>query len=501
MAKKKTTSAENKQKVGFDNELYLKLQSKKILEKAKGFKKLYLEFGGKLFDDFHASRVLTGFDTSVKTKLLASLGKKAEILFCIPASEIERNRQRGELGLNFENDVLKHLARLRSENLYVSAVVITLFKGQTSAVRFAERLKELGETVYIHNYTKGYPSEIDVVVSDEGYGANPYIKTTRPIVVVTATGHNTGKLATCLSQMYHDYKNGIKSGYAKFETFPVWNLPLKHPINIAYESATADIKEINQIDPYHFSEYGKLSVNYSRDIEAFPIVNNILKKIGHKPFKSPTDMGVNIVADAIIDDKIITQSANKEIIRRYFKAECDYKRGTVGFDTVERTRYLMSELDLDSSLIKVVPYSKMLAKESGYPCVALELADGRFVGGKNKTMVSACGAVVLNALRILAGLDDNFDIIADDILLPIVKLKRDILKSKSSVLTIDDVLIALAISAEHNEKARKALEQIPLLAGTEAHSTFILSPAEEQTMQRLLITITSEPILLNVNGH
>ena len=488
-----------KNNIGFDNALYLKLQSEKIMERVNGSSgKLYLEFGGKLFDDLHAARVLPGFDPNIKTKLLLTLKDKAEIIFCISAGDIEKNRIRGDLGLGYDKEVLRLIDNLRGLGLYVSAVVITLFKGQTSAVKFAEKLESFGERVFFHKYTKGYPSEVDVIVSEEGYGANPYIETSRPLVVVTAPGPSSGKLATCLSQMYHDFKRGIKAGYAKFETFPVWNLPLKHPVNIAYEAATADIKDINQIDPYHFSEYSTLTINYNRDIEAYPVVRNILKKItGEIVYKSPTEMGVNMVASAITDEKVIEEASKKEIIRRYFKAECDYKRGTVNFDTVERTRYLMSELDLDPNSLKVVTYAKELAKTSGYPCVALELADGSIVAGKNKTMVSASAAVILNSLRTLAGLGDDFDIIADDILLPIVKLKKDILKSKTSVLTVNDVLIALAISAEHNEKAKKALAQIPNLSGLEAHATFILPPAEEQKLKKLNINITCQPIFLN----
>ncbi len=486
------------QKIGFDSEKYLRLQSEKILERIGQFdNKLYLEFGGKLFDDLHASRVLPGFDPNIKTKLLVSLKDKAEIIFCISAGDIEKNRIRSDLGISYDKEVLRLIDSLRELDLYVSAIVITLFKGQPSAVKFAERLQEHGERVYFHKYTKGYPSDVETIVSDEGYGANPYIETTRPLVVVTAPGPSSGKLATCLSQLYHDYKRGNKAGYAKFETFPVWNLPLKHPVNIAYESATADIKDINQIDPYHFSEYGELTINYNRDIEAFPVVKNIMKKItGKVAYKSPTEMGVNMVASAIVDEKVVEESAKKEILRRYFRAECDYKRGTATFDTVERNRYLMSELDLDPNSLDVVPFAKDLAKTSGFPCVALQLPCGKIVAGKNKTMVSASGAVILNALRNLANLGDDFDIIADDILLPIVKLKKDVLKSKTCVLTIDDILIALAISAEHNEKAKKAMEHIAELYGCEAHSTYLLPPAEEVTLKRLGISITSEPHFL-----
>ena len=488
-------------KIGFDNDLYIKLQSEKILERIKMFNnKLYLEFGGKLFDDLHAARVLPGFDPNIKTKLLVKLKDKAEIIFCISANDIEKNKIRADLGLSYDNEMLRIIDNLRDLGLYVSSIIITLYKGQSSATKFAQKLEQHGEKVYFHKYTKGYPNEVDLIVSDEGYGANPYIETTRPLVVVTAPGPSSGKLATCLSQMYHDYKHGIKAGYAKFETFPVWNLPLKHPVNIAYESATADLKDTNQIDPYHFNAYGILSVNYNRDIEVFPILKNILKKItGQDLYKSPTDMGVNMVASAITDEKVVEESAKKEIVRRYIKTECDYKKGQASFDTVERTKYLMAELGLTTDFLSVVGASKEISKLSGYPTVALELPSGEIVSGKNKKIVSASGAVVLNALRTLSGLGDDFDIISDDILMPIVKLRTDYLHSKCGVLTLDDVLIALAISSHSNSKAKTAIEKLPQLSGCEAHSTYILPNAEEQSLKKLGINITCEPVFLNNN--
>lgn len=488
-------------KLGFDSELYLKKQSQKILERIKKFdNKLYLEFGGKLFDDLHASRVLPGFAPNIKTKLLETLKKEAEIIFCISAGDIEKNRIRADLGLSYENDMLRVIDNLRKLGLYVSSIVITLFKGQPSAVKFGQKLTRHGEHVYYHSYTKGYPSDIDTIVSDEGYGANPYIETTRPLVVVTTPGPSSGKLATCLSQLYHSYKHGIKAGYAKFETFPVWNLPLKHPVNIAYESATADIKDVNQIDPYHFSEYGVLTVNYNRDIEVFPVVKRILKKIvGEDIYKSPTDMGVNMVAEAIIDENVVEDAAKREVVRRSFRAECDYKRGQINFDTLERSRCLVSELNITDDYLKVVPLAKATSKTSSYPCVCLMLNDGNVVYGKNKTVVSASGAVVLNALRQLAQLDDGFDIISDDILLPIIDLRKNKLHTNCQVLSLDDVLVALSISARQNEKARKALSKLPMLEGCEAHSTFILPAAEELTLKKLGINVTCEPVFLNNN--
>ena len=486
-------------KIGFDSEKYLKLQSEKILERINTFNnKLYLEFGGKLFDDLHASRVLPGFDPNIKTKLLMSLKDKAEIVFCISAIDIEKHKVRADLGLSYDDEVLRLIDNLRALGLYVSSIVITLYKGQPNANKFAQKLEAHGEKIYFHKYTKGYPSEIDVIVSEEGYGANPYIETTRPLVIVTAPGPSSGKLATCLSQMYHDYKHGIKAGYAKFETFPVWNLPLKHPVNIAYEAATADLKDVNQIDPYHFNAYGKLTVNYNRDIEVFPILKNILRKItGTDIYNSPTDMGVNMVGFAISDDNIVQEASKREIIRRYFRAECDYKKGQATFDTLERTKMLMSELELTPDYLEVVPASKQMTKTSGYPSVALRLPTGEIIFGKNKKIISASGAVILNALRTLAGLGDDYDIISDDILMPIIQLRTKYLHSKNSVLSLDDILTSLAISSNGNDKAKKAIEKLPLLAGCEAHCTYILSSAEEISLKKLGINISCEPEFLN----
>lgn len=487
-----------KKKLAFDNALYIKNQSKKILEKVRQAKgKLYLEFGGKLMEDLHASRVLPGYEIDTKVQLLTRLKDKSEIIVCVNASDIEKNKNRSELGLSYENDILKTIENLRNLGLYVSAVVITLFRGQPSANKFAEKLEAHGERVYFHTYTKGYPSDIDVVVSEEGYGQNPFIETTRPLVIVTSPSPSSGKLATCLSQLYHEYKRGNKAGYAKFETFPVWDLPLNHPVNIAFESATADLKNINQIDPFYFNVYGKLSVNYNHDIETFPVLKNILKKItGKDSYKSPTETGVNVVKSAIIDDKFVSESAQKEIVRRYFKTECDYKRGKASFETLERSRYLMSELDIGEDYLKVTQVAKSTTKKCGLPCVAIELKNGDYVCGKNKTVVSASGAALLNALRTLAGLGDDFDIISDDILMPILNLKKDVLKTQCQVLSVNDILIALSVSAVTNEKAKKAMEMLKELDGCEAHATYILSTAEEQTLKKLGINITCQPIFL-----
>ena len=490
-----------KEKICFDNELYLKLQSENIEKRIKKFNnKLYLELGGKIFDDLHASRVLPGFDPNIKIKLLQKLKDKVEIILCISANDIEKNRIRADLGLNYADEVLRLVDNMRELNLYISSFVITLFKGQLSAQKFAQKLQQRGEKVYIHRYTKGYPNDVETIVSDEGYGANPYIKTTRPLVVVTAPGPSSGKLATCLSQLYHEYKRKVKAGYAKFETFPVWNLPLKHPVNIAYESATADIGDVNQIDPYHFNAYGKLAINYNRDIAVFPILKNILQKItGKEIYKSPTDMGVNMIKDAITDDKLAQISAKKEILRRYYRAECDYKKGQITFDNLERNKSLVSEVKVTDDAIRSIDVARQTAKDYGYPTVALELPNGTIVTGKSKKIITASGAVILNALRTLAGLGDDFDIITDDILLPIVSYRTNILKSHCTLLTVDDILVALSICSAKNEKAKKALEKLTELKNCDAHSTYILPSSEENTLKKLGVNVTSDPVFASNN--
>ncbi len=499
--KKSKECKSQEKKICFDNELYLKLQSENINKRIKKFhNKLYLEFGGKIFDDLHAARVLPGFDPNIKIKLLQKMKDKAEIIFCISANDIEKHKIRADLGLSYDNEVLRLVDNMRELGLYISAFIITLYKGQSSAAKFGKKLEQRGERVYFHNYTKGYPNEVDTIVSDEGYGANAFVETTRPLVIVTAPGPSSGKLATCLSQLYHEHKRGVRAGYSKFETFPVWNLPLKHPINIAYEAATADLYDVNQIDPFHFNAYGTLAVNYNRDIAVFPVLQNILTKITQKEiYKSPTDMGVNMISHAIVDDKLAQLSARKEILRRYYHAECDYKKGQCSFETLERNKSLVSETDAHNDLLKIIDVAKDTSRESGYPCIALELPDGTIVTGKNKKIVSASGAVILNTLRTMAGLGDDFDVISDDILLPIVEYRTNILKTHCSVLTLDDILVALTICARKNEKAKKAIEQIDKLKGCDAHCTYILSHAEEKTLRKLGINVTCEPVFLNAH--
>lgn len=487
-------------KKAFDNEQYIKLQQKHIQERIKMFGgKLYLELGGKLFDDLHASRVLPGFDPSVKIKLLEKMKDKVEIIMCISANHIEKNKIRADLGLSYDDEVLRLIDQFRNLGLFVSSIVITLYKGQSSATKFAQLLKNRGEKVYFHKYTKGYPNDIDVIVSDEGYGANDYIQTTRPLVVVTAPGPSSGKLATCLSQLYHENKRGVKAGYAKYETFPIWNLPLKHPVNVAYEAATADIKDVNMIDPYHFNHYGKLAVNYNRDIEVFPVLKNILKKILKKDiYFSPTDMGVNMAGFAIVDDAAAQEASIREILRRYYAYSCAYKKGQTSYDAVDRMKMLLNELELSPKDLDVAQFAKRFSKESGRPCMVIKLDDGTVVAGKSKDLISAPGAAVLNALKTLAGLDDK-PLISDEVLLPILKLKTEVLKSTSSQLSLDDVLIALSIMSVKSQDAKKCLDAIPKLKACEAHSTYILSPADEATIKKLGIYLSSEPEFLDGN--
>lgn len=481
-------------KKAFDNKKYLTLQKEHIMERINMFGgKLYLELGGKLFDDLHASRVLPGFEPDVKIKLLESMKDKAEILMCISANDIEKNRIRADLGLSYDREVLRLIDNFRKLGLYVSSIIITLYKGQSSAQKFANLLKNRGERVYFHKYTKGYPNDIETIVSEEGYGANDYIETSRPLVVVTAPGPSSGKLATCLSQLYHEYKRGISAGYAKFETFPVWNLPLKHPVNVAYEAATADIKDVNMIDPYHFNKYGVLAVNYNRDIEVFPVLKNILRKItGKDVYYSPTDMGVNMVGYAITDDKAAQEASIHEIIRRYYAYSCANKKGQVSYEAVDRVKMLLNELEVSPQELDVIKTAKAVSKESGLPCIALKLPNGKILTGKSKDIVSAAGAVVLNALKTMENIDDH-PLISDCVLKPILKLKNEVLGSLSSQLSLDDVLIALSICAIKDDEAAQCLQALSKLKGCEAHSTYIISTSDEQTLKKLGVYLSCEP--------
>ncbi len=486
-------------KVGFDNQLYLEKQSQNILKRIETFhNKLYLEFGGKLFDDLHASRVLPGFDPNIKTKLLLKLKDKAEIVFCISARDIEKNKIRADFGISYDNEVLRLVDKLRGLGLYVSSIVITLFKGQPSAEKFANMLKKRGENVYFHTYTKGYPSDVNTIVSDEGYGANPYIVTTKPLVVVTAPGPSSGKLATCMSQLYHEYKRGVQAGYAKFETFPVWNLPLKHPVNLAYEAATADLQDVNQLDPFYFETYGKLSINYNRDIEAFPVLKNILRKItGGTPYASPTDMGVNMVGFAITDDAVVREAASREIVRRYFHTECDYLKGNATEETWNRMQFLLSESDVQPQDVPCVAACRRLTEAKQIHAVAIELPSGEVVTGKQKDVFTASATALLNALKTLSNIQDNEDIIDEEVLQSIRSLRKTISGLPGMALDMEDALMALAVTSVRVPQAKQALEALKEISNAEAHASYMLSSKEEMAWKKLGVHITCEPKYFN----
>lgn len=486
-------------KVGFDNQLYLEKQSQNILKRIETFhNKLYLEFGGKLFDDLHASRVLPGFDPNIKTKLLLKLKDKAEIVFCISARDIEKNKIRADFGISYDNEVLRLVDKLRGLGLYVSSIVITLFKGQPSAEKFANMLKKRGENVYFHTYTKGYPSDVNTIVSDEGYGANPYIVTTKPLVVVTAPGPSSGKLATCMSQLYHEYKRGVQAGYAKFETFPVWNLPLKHPVNLAYEAATADLQDVNQLDPFYFETYGKLSINYNRDIEAFPVLKNILRKItGGTPYASPTDMGVNMVGFAITDDAVVREAASREIVRRYFHTECDYLKGNATEETWNRMQFLLTESDVQPQDVPCVAACRRLTEAKQIHVVAIELPSGDVVTGKQKDVFTASATALLNALKTLSNIQDNEDIIDEEVLQSIRSLRETISGLPGMALDMEDALMALAVTSVRVPQARQALEALKEISNAEAHASYMLSSKEEMAWKKLGVHITCEPKYFN----
>ena len=494
-------------KLGFDPKKYLEEQSKFILERVNDYDKLYLEFGGKLMLDLHAKRVLPGFDENAKIKLLNKLKEKVEVIICVYAGDIERNKIRGDFGITYDMDVLRMIDDLRAYELDVNSVVITRYADQPSATVFMNKLERRGIKVYTHRATKGYPLDVDTIVSDEGYGKNPYIETTKPIVVMTAPGPGSGKLATCLSQLYHENKRGKVAGYSKFETFPVWNVPLKHPLNIAYESATVDLKDVNMIDSFHFDAYKEIAVNYNRDIETFPVLKRIIEKITGKEsvFKSPTDMGVNRVGFGIIDDDIIKEASKQEIIRRYFKTGCEYKKGYVDLETYQRAQMIMEELNLKAEDRKVVipardksanlkETSPESDNENVYPAMALELHDGTIITGKGSDTLAPSSAMILNAIKYCANIADEIHLISPVILEPIVNLKSKNLGSKLTALDCEEILIALSISAATNPMAQVAMEKLPMLKGCQAHSTTILSGTDEQTLRKLGVDVTSDPV-------
>ena len=481
-------------KIGFDNEKYLQMQSEHIRERISKFdNKLYLEFGGKLFDDYHASRVLPGFAPDSKLKLLMQLSDQAEIVIVISAGDIEKNKVRGDLGITYDTDVLRLMDSFKEKGLYVGSVVITQYSGQPSANAFKSRLEKLKIKVYTHYNIEGYPSNIPLIVSDQGYGKNDYIETTRPLVIITAPGPGSGKMATCLSQLYHEHKRGIHAGYAKFETFPIWNIPLKHPVNLAYEAATADLNDVNMIDPFHLEAYGETTVNYNRDVEIFPVLDAIFEKIyGKNPYKSPTDMGVNMAGNCICDDEVCREASNQEIIRRYYSALKGLAQGTSDEEEVYKIKLLMNQAHITIAERKVVDAALKRAKETGAPTAALELEDGTIITGKTSPLLGASAAMLLNALKTLAGLDDALHLISPTVIEPIQRLKTECLGSKNPRLHTDEVLIALSICAATDKNAELALAQIPNLRGCQAHSSVLLSSVDIKQFKKLNIQLTSE---------
>ena len=482
-------------KVGFDNEAYLKTQSEKIAERiAKFGGKLYLEFGGKLFDDHHASRVLPGFAPDSKIRMLEKLKDKAEVIIAINAGDIEKNKVRGDLGITYDQDVLRLIDAFRGYGLYVSSVVLTRWQEQPSAVAYQKKLEDLGLKVYRHYPIAGYPSNIPLVVSDDGYGKNEFVETSRELVVVTAPGPGSGKMAVCLSQIYHENKRGVKAGYAKFETFPIWNIPLKHPVNLAYEAATADLNDVNMIDPFHLEAYGETAVNYNRDVEIFPVLNGIYKKIyGESPYKSPTDMGVNMAGYCIFDDEAVCEASKQEIIRRYYTARADLRRGNGTEEAVEKIKLLMEQCDIGPEDRPVVAAANTVSELTGGVAAAIQLNDGSIVTGKTTMLLGATSAMLLNSLKKLAGIPDEIDLISAEIIEPIQQLKLDHFGDHNPRLHVDEILIALTICAKTDENTKLALDQLDKLKGCEFHSSVILSSVDERILKQLGVNFTCEP--------
>ena len=482
-------------KIGFDNEQYIKTQSGHIEKRIAQFGgKLYLEFGGKLFDDYHASRVLPGFEPDSKIRMLSQLAGEAEVVITINAADIEKNKMRSDLGITYDQDVLRLIDAFRSFGMYVGSVVLTRYTGQPAAEAFQKRLEALDLKVYRHYPIPGYPLDVKTIVSDEGYGKNEYIETTRSLVVVTAPGPGSGKMATCMSQLYHDNKRGVRSGYAKFETFPVWNLPLNHPVNLAYEAATADLNDVNIVDPFHLAAYGQTTVNYNRDVEIFPVVKTMFEHIyGECPYKSPTDMGVNMVGNCIFDDAAVCEGAKDEIIRRYYAAKCRKIKGENDGSEADKIRMLMAKGNIDEAGRPVITEAQARAEKTQLPAVAIQLPDGRVITGKTSNFLGAVSAAVINALKALADIPKETKLISPEILRPVSNLKIKRLGNKNPRLHLDELLIALSICAVTDKVARKALGCLDKLRHCDAHSTVILSPADESTLKKLGVQLTCDP--------
>jgi uncharacterized protein (UPF0371 family) len=491
--------------IAFDNEKYLREQSQSIMERATQFgDKLYLEFGGKLISDYHAARILPGFDPNGKLKLLKLLEEKIDVIVCIFAGDIERKKIRADFGISYDSDAMKLIDDLHEAGINVIAIVVTRYNGQPIVKQFMNKLERRNIRIYTHHPIKGYPTDIERILSKEGYGANKYIETTKPIIIVTGPGPGSGKMATCLSQIYHEHLRGQEAGYAKFETFPIWNLPLKHPVNLAYESATADLGDFNQVDPFHLDAYNITAVNYNRDIEVFPVLKKIMSRImGNKlTYKSPTDMGVNQAGYAIINDGIVQQAAKQELIRRYFRYSCEYAMGIADKKTVQRAELLMKELNLtplDRKVVKEARQASIIAQKKGkgnegvFAGTALELKNGTIVTGKNSPLMHAASSLILNAIKVLAHIPDNIHLLSPNILESISTLKSEIFNQKRLSLNLEETLIALSISADFNPSAKVAMEMLKNLKGCEMHSTHIPTPGDEAGLRRLGLNITSDP--------
>ena len=485
-----------KMKIGFNNEKYLKIQSEHIKERISQFgDKLYLEFGGKLFDDFHASRVLPGFEPDSKLKMLMQLKDDAEIIIVISAKDIEKNKIRGDLGITYDVDVLRLREVFISRGLVVGSVVITHFNGQSSAIAYRKRLERMGIKVYYHYTIEGYPTNVELIDSEEGFGKNDYVATSRPLVVITAPGPGSGKMAVCLSQLYHDHQRGIKAGYAKFETFPIWSIPLKHPINLAYEAATADLNDINMIDPFHLEAYGKTTVNYNRDIEIFPVLNAIFEGIyGKNPYKSPTDMGVNMAGFCISDDAVCCKASNDEIIRRYYTSLCNFADGKSTENEINKIALLMKQAKISTDDRKTTLAAKEKQEQTGVHAAAIELNDGTIITAKTSELLGPSAALLLNATKHLAGIDHNLKLIPQNMIEPIQQTKVTYLHGNNPRLHTDEVLVALSILSLHDPNCKKALSCLPLLKGCQIHTTVMLSEVDQKIFKKLGIGLTSEPV-------
>ena len=475
-------------KQGFDNKKYVKIQSKKIKERFKLFDKLYLEVGGKLFDDSHAARILPGFKNDVKISMFKELKNDLEIIFCINAGDIEKNKTRGEYGITYDQEIIKLINQSKKMGFYVNSVVITLYKNQAIVDKFIKKLNRNNIKTYIHTFTKGYPTDVDTIVSDEGYGANPYIETTKPLILVNAPGPGSGKLATCLSQIYHENKLGRNAGYAKFETFPVWNLPLKHPVNLAYEAATADLQDVNLIDPFHLEKYGKTAVNYNRDVETFPILKNILNKVSKEDiYFSPTDMGVNMVGFCISDNQVVEDASKKEIVRRYYNELNNYKLGLCDEDTYKKIKVLMNELNIDENYLDVVK-AALEKKKEGHHAISIKVGK-KIITGRQTDLMTPAGSVIINAIKYLSKIPDIY-LLSPSVIEPILKLKKEM--GKEERLNLSDVLTALSICSVTNPTTLKALSCLSKLNGADAHSTYIVTGTDKTTLKDLKINLTCE---------